>query len=448
MTGLRLIESFKDGKTFWKEQESMPGFTAGPGKKIPVMEIIPEREYQEFMGFGAAFTQAAAVVFHRLSRDRQEEILSACFDSGRQNYRFCRTHINSCDFSLENYHYLPEGARDLSGFTLDRDRTALLPLIKRAQEKAENRIRLLASPWSPPGWMKDSGTMNGGGSLLPQYRELWARYFCRYIREYQKEGLNLWGVTVQNEPEAVQTWDSCIYTPEQERDFVKDYLGPALEQEGLTGINILIHDQWRDRLFDRSRIILDEPEAAKYIWGAGFHWYEGDNFQNLEYFHEIYPDKGLIFTEGCQEYGTHHGSWDLGERYAYSIINDLNRWTRAWIDWNLLLDMTGGPNHVNNLCSAPILADPQTGRLFYQSSFYYIGHFSRYIRPGARRIFASVPEGLSATVFRNPDSSLAVVVLNRGEAEQDFMLKIKGETQAIRMKPRSIVTAVLSQKAR
>jgi glucosylceramidase len=443
MTGMRLIESYKEGKTFWKERESTSPFTGETGERIPAMEIIPEREYQEFLGFGAAFTEAAATVFYRLSPKNQEKILTDCFDKAGQNYRFCRTHMNSCDFSLGNYHYLPEKARDLSGFSLDRDRTALIPLIKRAQEKADNAINLIASPWSPAGWMKDSGTMNGGGVLLPEYRDLWAGYFCRYIQEYEKEGLNLWGVTVQNEPEAVQTWDSCIYTPEAERDFVRDHLGPALVREGLQGVNILIHDQWRDRLFDRSRVILEDPEAARYIWGAGFHWYEGDNFQNLDYFHEIYPDKGLIFTEGCQEYGTHHGSWDLGERYAFSIINDLNRWTRAWIDWNLLLDMTGGPNHVNNLCSAPILADPGTDRLFYQSSFYYMGHFSRYIRPGARRIFASVPEGLYATAFRNPDSSLVAVVLNREEKEKVFTLKYRGENKVIRMKPRSIVTAVL-----
>ncbi len=447
MKAIRIIESFKEGKTFWKERE--PVLPDSGSKRIPTMEIRPEKEYQEFMGFGAAFTEAAAVVFHRLSPEKQEEVLSAYFDREGHNYRFCRTHMNSCDFSLGNYHYLPdEGHRDpgdagLAGFSIDRDKSALIPLIKRAREAADNEIRLIASPWSPPGWMKDTGKMNGGGSLLPEYRELWARYFCRYIREYRKEGIPLWGVTVQNEPEAVQTWDSCIYTPEQERDFVRDFLGPALEREGLEEINILIHDQWRDRLYDRSRIILEDPEAARYVWGAGFHWYEGDNFQNLDYFHEAFPDKGLIFTEGCQEYGTHHGSWDLGERYAHSIINDLNRWTRAWIDWNLMLDLTGGPNHVFNLCSAPILADTASDRLFYQSSFYYIGHFSRYIRPGARRIFASVPGNISATAFRNPDASIAVVALNRREEDGEFHLKLGESFWRIRLKPRSIATVIL-----
>lgn len=448
MKTVRLIESCKEGKTFWSEREPLlPATAAGPGEKIPVMEIRPEKQYQEFMGFGAAFTEAAAVVFHRLSREKQEEVLGAYFNREEHNYRFCRTHMNSCDFSLGNYHYLREGDTGLESFSIDRDRTALIPLIQRAMEAAQGEIRLIASPWSPPGWMKDTGKMNGGGTLLPEYRELWARYFCRYIREYRSEGIPLWGVTVQNEPEAVQTWDSCIYTPEQERDFVRDCLGPALEREGLGEVNILIHDQWRDRLYERSRIILKDPEAARYIWGAGFHWYEGDNFQNLDYFHEAFPDKGLIFTEGCQEYGTHHGSWELGERYAFSIINDLNRWTRAWIDWNLMLDLTGGPNHVYNLCSAPILADTAADRLFYQSSFYYIGHFSRYIRPGARRIFASAPERISATAFRNPDGSISVVALNRREETADFTLKTDNRAWNVSLRPRSIATMLIQASA-
>jgi len=439
---LRIIRSRKQGKVFWLE-DSLSSLS--PEERLgreSVVEIRTDSRFQEFLGFGGAFTEAAATVFSLLSEERQEEILSAYFDRGGHNYRFCRTHMNSCDFSLGNYSYLSPGDTKMEHFSIQRDKQVLIPLIKRAQAAAAGEIRILASPWSPPGWMKDTGKMNGGGRLLEEYRELWARYFCRYIREYQSQGITLWGVTVQNEPEALQTWDSCLYTPEQERDFVRDYLGPQLEKEGLGGIRILIHDQWRDRLYERSRIILSDPEASRYIWGAGFHWYEGDNFQNLEYFHQAFPDKSLLFTEGCQEYGTHHGSWELGERYAFSIINDLNRWTRGWIDWNLLLDMTGGPNHVYNLCSAPILADPATDRLFYQSSFYYIGHFSRYIRPGAERLAASPPADLPLTAFRNPDGSVAVVLLNRQDLPREVILEISGTKWRINLEPRSIVTAL------
>jgi hypothetical protein len=151
----------------------------------------------------------------------------------------------------------------------------------------------------------------------------------------------------------------------------------------------VIWDHNRNHLFQRAKAVYDDPEAAKYVWGAGFHWYEGDNFENMELTHEVWPEKHLIFTEGCQEGGTHDGSWALGERYGRSMINDFNRWTTAWLDWNLLLDEKGGPNHVHNLCSAPILVDTQTGELIYQNSYFYIGHFSRFITPGSRRLAIS-----------------------------------------------------------
>ena len=139
-------------------------------------------------------------------------------------------------------------------------------------------------------------------------------------------------------------------------------------------------------MVERARTVLSDPDAAKYVWGTGFHWYCGDHFDNVQKVHDEFPDKQLIFTEGCQEGGPHIGSWDLGERYATSIINDLNRWTVAWIDWNLILNEQGGPNHVGNYCSAPIIVDTRTQNLLYQSSYYYIGHFSRFILPGDKII--------------------------------------------------------------
>jgi glucosylceramidase len=232
---------------------------------------------------------------------------------------------------------------------------------------------------------------------------------------------------VQNEPAASQTWDSCLYTGEEERDFVRDYLGPALRDSGLGHVKLIIWDHNRDHMYERAKTVLDDPRAAQFVWGVGFHWYCGDHFDNVQMTHEAYPDKHLIFTEGCQEGGPHTGSWDTGERYARSIINDLNRWTVAWVDWNMVLDETGGPNHVGNLCSAPILADTQTGGILYQSSYYYIGHFSRFIRPGADRVgCAKTLDALDATAFLNIDGTIAVVVLNRSEQPIDFLLKIQG----------------------
>lgn len=402
--------------------------------------------YQKIEGFGGAFTESSASTFYKLSPDLQTEIINAYFDTEKGNaYNLCRTHINSCDFSLGNYAYCDTaGDFELKNFTIERDQKALIPLIKEALKKTGKEMKLFASPWSPPAWMKTTGMMNKGGKLKAECRQVWADYYCRYIKEYAKEGIGIWGLTVQNEPEATQTWDSCVYTGEDERDFVRDYLGPALHRHGLQDVKLMIWDHNRDRMFERAKVVFDDPEAAKYVWGTAYHWYVGDFFENVQKVHDAYPEKHLLFSEGCQEGGPHYGEWATGERYARSIIADLNRWTEAWVDWNILLDERGGPNHVANYCSAPILADTENNILHYQSSYYYIGHFSRFIKRGAERIIAaSTKDELESLAVRNPDGSIVLVVLNRSDKAIPFHIKYKNEAAKIESLPNSIITAVL-----
>lgn len=405
----------------------------------------PTKRFQEIEGFGGAFTEAAATTLQKLSPASQERVLNAYFDRGNGlGYTLCRTHINSCDFALGNYAYTETpGDTALADFTIERDRKALLPMIQRALKVAGEPVKLFASPWSPPAWMKTTGKMNFGGKLKPEYRQAWADWYVRYIQEYAKEGVEIWGLTVQNEPEATQTWDSCIYTAQEERDFVRDYLGPALENAGLGHVKIIIWDHNRDQIVRRGSIAYDDPAASKYIWGTGFHWYCDDKFDNLQLHHDTWPDKKLLFTEGCQEGGPHLGSWLLGERYARSMVNDFNRWTVGWTDWNLLLDENGGPNHVSNFCSAPILADTRTDEVLLQSSYYYIGHFTRFVRPGARRILcATTRDAIEATGFVNPDGSVAIVVLNRTETPYEINLETPHGVAPITSPRRSIGTFV------
>ena len=431
MTEPRLVRQFctaRDTAHRLSELASLELVSATEPQEAAVF-IDTTLRFQEFLGFGGAFTEAASVTLDKMPANQRQEILKAYFSPDEGNaYSLCRTHINSCDFSLGNYAYTEvEGDVGLEHFSIDRDRQSLIPMIRRAMELSGGSLRLFSSPWSPPAWMKTNGQMNHGGKLKPEYRGAWANYYVRYIEEYGREGIPIWGLTVQNEPAASQTWDSCLYTGEEERDFVRDYLGPALRDSGLGHVKLIIWDHNRDHMYERAKTVLDDPRAAQYVWGVGFHWYCGDHFDNVQMTHEAYPDKHLIFTEGCQEGGPHTGSWDTGERYARSIINDLNRWTVAWVDWNMVLDETGGPNHVGNLCSAPILADTQTGGILYQSSYYYIGHFSRFIRPGADRVgCAKTLDALDATAFLNIDGTVAVVVLNRSEQPVDFLLKIQG----------------------
>jgi glucosylceramidase len=415
-------------------------------RDLASVRVEPRVRYQEIVGFGGAFTDAAGYVLQKMPAAKQEEILRAYFDPVQGiGYTLCRTHINSCDFSLENYAYdETPGDVDLKNFSIERDRKYLIPMIKRAQKISNNGFKLFASPWSPPAWMKTNGEMNNGGKLKPEDREAWARYFVRYIQEYGKEGIPIWGVTVQNEPAAKQPWDSCVYSGEEERDFVRDHLGPTFAKAGLD-THIIIWDHNRDIMYERAKAVLDDPEAAKYVWGVGFHWYVADLFDNVQRVHDAWPDKHLLLTEGCQEGGPHLGEWAMGERYGRSLIQDLNHWSVGWVDWNMILDQTGGPNHVGNLCSAPIIAHTDTGEVSYESSYYYLGQFAKFIRPGAVRVLAApTSDSLETTAFVNPDGSTVVVVMNRTELPVRFELHLGTQAAQMDAPQHSIQTIVVN----
>jgi glucosylceramidase len=308
---------------------------------------------------------------------------------------------------------------------------------------------LYVSPWSPPAWMKDNNDVLHGGKLLPQYQEAWANFYVKYIKELEKRGIPVWGLTVQNEPLAVQTWESCVFTAEEERDFIKNYLGPTLQKNGMSGKKLIAWDHNRDFVYQRANTILNDPAAAKYVWGIGYHWYEtwtgGDmQFSNVKMVNDNFPQKSLIFTEGCAENfkADRINQWSLGEKYGRSMINDFNAGTVGWTDWNILLDEQGGPNHVGNFCMAPVHFDSTKG-LQFTSAYYYIGQFSKFIRPLAKRINASSNRTeLLTTAFKNTDGSIAVVVMNDGDKKLDYQLYMKGKAAQSTALPHSISTLV------
>lgn len=388
--------------------------------------VNPNKSFQTFMGIGGAITDASAEVWAKLPQDKQDELIKAYYSKEGINYSLLRTTIHSCDFSPYSYTYVEEGDKDLKTFSIKHDLEFRIPMMKKAIASSGGELLTYASPWSPPAFMKGKKDMLQGGSLLPEFYQSWANYYVKFIEEYEKQGIPMWGVTIQNEPMATQTWESCIYSAEQERDFLKNHLGPTFEKAGMADKNIVVWDHNRDLISHRANVIFEDPEASKYAWGIGMHWYEnwtgGEEMQrNLDNIQESFPDKNFLFTEGCQEgfEAKHYQRWNNGERYGRNMINDFNQGTVGWTDWNILLDQTGGPNHVNNLCFSPIHADITKGELIYTPSYYYIGHFSKFITPGAKRISTTTSRSaLISTSFQNEDGSVATVVMN--ETDEDI----------------------------
>ncbi len=414
--------------------------------------VDPTKTFQTFMGIGGALTDASAEVFAKLSKAKQQEFLQAYYNVDKGiGYTLARTNIHSCDFSSGSYTYITEGDKDLKSFSIDHDKKYRIPFIKQAIAAAGGKLTMYVSPWSPPAFMKTNGDILRGGKLKPEYAQSWANYYAKFIKAYEKEGIPIWGLTIQNEPMATQKWESCIYSAEDERDFLKNNLGPTLKKEGLGDKKIIVWDHNRDLINQRANTIFNDPEAAKYAWGLGFHWYETwtgglPMFENVGNVKKAFPDKNLMFTEGCVEGfdAKKYQFWANGERYGRSMINDFNNGTVGWTDWNILLDETGGPNHVGNFCFAPVHADSKSGALIYTPSYYYIGHFSKFIRLGAKKIISSASRSaLLTTSFINTDGKIVVVVMNQSDAKTTYNLCIGTKAAEINIQPHAIQTLIL-----
>ncbi|MFY7651197.1 MAG: glycoside hydrolase family 30 protein [Chitinophagaceae bacterium] len=410
------------------------------------------KQFQTFLGIGGAITDASAETFAKLPPQVQQQFLKAYFNKQEGiGYSLARTTIHSSDFSSGSYTYVNEGDKNLASFSIAHDETYRIPLLKKAIAEAGGKLTLFVSPWSPPAYMKTNGNMLRGGKLKPEYRQLWANYFAKFIKAYEAKGIPIWGLTVQNEPMATQKWESCLYTAQEEADFVEKFLGPTLEKNQLKDKKIIIWDHNRDLIFQRASTTLANKNVAKFVWGIGFHWYEtwtGSQpmFDNIKRVKEAFPDKNLLFTEGCKELFSMDriNDWALGEMYGRSLINDFNNGTVGWTDWNILLDEKGGPNHVGNFCFAPIHANTQTGELIFTNAYYYLGHFSKYIQPGAKRIsVATNRDYLLATGFMNTNGTTVVVIMNNGDKEAPVNIWQKGKALVINTLPHSIQTIII-----
>ena len=457
----KLYETAKDtAERVWELSPDERTY-AGNGWIPTSLSLNPNETFQKFYGFGGALTESSGYVLSHLPSQVRKQAIEAYYNPKTGNgYRFARIHMNSCDFSLDNWACVPEKDESLQSFSMDRTDKYISPLAMDVQKVAKSEgsnVQFLLSPWSPPSWMKDNGDMNHGGHLLLRYKELWAQYFVKFIQNMAERDIKISFVTIQNEPAAVQTWDSCEWSATEEGEFAAKYLGPALEKAGLGDVKIYIWDHNRDIALERLEESLKVPGTEKYVAGLAFHWYSGDQYENIKAISEKYPNIDLIFSEGCVEGGPRDGAWFTGERYAHNIINDLKSGVTKWIDWNIVLDIKGGPNHVGNYCDAPILADESDGSLHFQSSYYYIGHFSRFIKPGAVRVKAEITSAMTpatrsghlndeaeTVAFKNPDGTIALILTNCTEADLIFEFKQEGcDSTLLRCPPRAIQTWIL-----
>lgn len=437
--------------------------------------LKPEVHFQEILGFGGSFTESSAYLLNQVGSENRNKILQAYFGSEGAAYSFCRTHINSCDFSLSNYSYAPvEGDKDLEHFSIKEDMGDIIPMIKGAMAISPEGFKLISSPWTAPPWMKDNKDWKGG-KLLPEYYDTWALFFSKYINAYKNEGIDIWGITVENEPLGNgYNWESMHFSPEEMVDFVSKHLGPKLNKEK-HNVKIFGYDQNRDELKEWADIMYKDEASSKYFDGMAVHWYASTYDympEALQYTYEKAPNKLLIQSEACVDAEVPHWNedawywkkeatdwgWDWAPeeqkhlhpkyvpvyRYARDIIGCLNNRVQAWIDWNMVLDTQGGPNWAKNWCLAPVIVDPEKDEVYFTPLYYTMAHFSKYIRPGAVRIgFDNPDKDMMMTAAKNPDGSIALVLLNMTDQEKHLKLKLKGKATTISISGQAIQTIII-----
>lgn len=492
-----------------------------------VITIFPDSTRQTILGIGTSFTESSAFVLAHLQPERRREVMRKIYGESGANFSLTRTPIGACDFSVEGrYSYDDQpGDRELAAFSIAPDVAGfdparypgivdasydLLPMIqealaiKRGQDDQE--LRIIASAWTAPAWMKDiedwyvpgsaaNNWQGTGGSLKPEYVPSYADYLVRYLDAYDDAGVDIWGLTPVNEPYGSGGhWESMAFTPESQNDFIKRHLGPRLRGGRHADARLLIYDQNRDGLEHWAEVVLGDPETRPYVYGSAIHWYAStvNVFEDvLDRVHARFPEFAIVHTEGCiDNLGTEapggagdparykesdwfrndafwwnanatdwaytmewmgagaadHPIYTPVHRYARNLIVSLDHWVSGWVDWNIVLDRNGGPNHVGNFCGAPIMVDTANGDVYYTPIFDVLAQFSRTIRPGdlavkTRRTLGSLdPDALHACATIDSDGLLSVQLLNTTGAGIACGLQIAGSYAEISVPPNAVQT--------
>lgn len=411
-----------------------------------VINLYPELTYETFEGFGGAVTEAAGYVYSLMNEEQKKQVVETYFSEDEMNYKLVRIHMDSCDFCIDTYEAMSDAQdTELKSFTFERTEKYIIPMLEDIKKAAGNELKLMLTPWSPPAFMKTNGDRKRGGKLKPEYRQMWAEYICRYIKEFKDRGYNVQRISLQNEPKAVQTWDSCLFSAEEEKVFLRDFMYPAMQAHGYEDIEIFIWDHNKERIYERVRDVVDDS-TRHMVTGAAFHWYSGDHFEAMELVRQRYPDVKMIMSESCLEYRLfdEKNIENVTNRLCHEIIGDLNHGMCAFYDWNLLLDEKGGPNHVGNYCHAPFLYDTRTGELLPQKTQRQYYHFAHNITPGSVRIGTTkYTEQIDVTAYRTPEDKIVVILLNKGDGLLPVNFRMQGKAAEVILPGKTLASCVI-----
>lgn len=440
----------------------------GKLKEAGIVGLYPSFVYQTVEGYGCAMTESACYLLSRMDPAVRKEALECWFGPKGIGARFMRIPIDSCDYSLEEYQAVADPAADpdLETFSIERDKKYIIPMVKEAIGMSAEPISVLLSPWSPPAVWKtapeitenDAAVYGGmgvqvdvskpgrcfGGRLKPEYYASWAKYLVKYIQAYLAEEIPVTMLSVQNESNAATSWDSCVWSGKEEKAFLKNYLYPELKKAGLDErIGIYIWDHNKERMVENIEEMMDEDTIGM-IEGFAYHWYTGDHFDALSMLHGKYPGMVLMHSESC---GLHipgktaafeqagaagkdgealKVDFEDAKAYAHDMIGDINHGMNRFIDWNIMVDRTGGPRHVPGGFAAPLVFEEDGG--FYKTiSYCYILQIARTAKPGSVRIGNTVyGKEVEAAAVKNPDGTIGVVLLNDGEKELSITIRVNG----------------------
>lgn len=409
--------------------------------ELDIINLFPSIKKHEVSGFGTALTSASGFVLNQMNSEDAEGVIKEYFSPDRMGFEYVRVSIDSCDFSPYMYEAASSEDDAMKGnYYYENDEQFIFPWLKEIS-KYNPSYKILFSPWSPPAFMKSNEERKHGGRLRKKYYSLWAEYVASYISEYKNRGFNVWGLTLQNEPHAVQIWDSCIYSAKDEMDYLS-CLVEALDKKGLSDIKIYLWDHNKERLIDRSAVY-NSNKAIDRVYGYAVHGYCGDHFDALSLMRSIAPDKDILLSEFCMPIKSREDLKDQLKEYGHEYLGDIRYGTSGIIDWNLILDEKGGPNHVGNYCLAPVIRNFKENKTEYNMCFFVLKAMAIAFRQGDRIIAStSFDSSLDYAAAVDGEGTVKIVIANPGGSRR-VNLRVNGKVFGFRLDKGTINTIIL-----